>query len=329
MQPIVSVIIPLYNGEKYIIKCLESVRRQNCDNIEVIIVNDESKDNSARLIERYIEKYKTELTIKVINQKNQGQGAARNTGIENATGKYIMFIDQDDTLAKGVLDKFINKAEKDSLDIVEAGYRRVTEDGKILSEVVLKDTPWSKYKVVAPWSKLYRTDFIKENNLRFLPVVLGEDIYLLMNIYSRLPKLDFLDIVGYNWLYNDKSVSNTTYKTIEEKTSLLQLYDMLEELEYRDNLRKDKLYEYFLIKTAVWDVLYTLRTNKYDVVKANSDKIWNWFEEHFAEYDKNSNISLFYPKGESLLIRIIVWGYMLIKKMKLDDVFMRLFCKKI
>lgn len=328
MQPIVSIIIPLYNGEKYIIKCLESVRRQKCKNIEVVIVNDESKDNSVDLIEKYRAKYASQFEIKIVNQKNQGQGAARNTGIENAYGRYMMFIDQDDTLAEGILNKMLATAERDKADIVEAGYQRVTQDGKVTVTVRLKNTEWSKYKVVAPWSKLYRTDFINRNHARFLPVVLGEDIYFLMQLYSFRPKVDFLQDVGYNWLDNDKSLSNTAYKKIEEKTSLLQLYDMLEKLEHKDNLKNDRLYEYFLIKTAVWDILYTVRDNTFDVVNNNSRQIWNWFDEHFAGYKSNPYIKILKPEGETLSIRLVVWGYMLIKKLRLEKLFLKLFSKK-
>lgn len=327
MQPIISIIIPLYNGENYIINCLESIRKQNCSNLEVVIVNDESTDKSVELINIYYLKHNIEMYINVVSQKNQGQGAARNTGIENAKGRYMMFIDQDDTLAEGILNKMLAKAEQSQADIVEAGYQRVTPDGKVTVTVSLKNTGWSKYKVVAPWSKLYRTDFIMVNRIRFLPVVLGEDVYFLMQLYSFMPKVDFLQDIGYNWLDNDKSVSNTTYKKIEEKTSLLQLYDMLENLEYKNRLKGDKMYEYFLIKTAVWDILYTVRNNTYDVVNNNSRQIWNWFDEHFEEYSQNPYIKISKPEGENFFIRLVVWGYMFIKKLRLEKLFLRVFSK--
>lgn len=328
MQPSVSIIIPLYNGEQYIYHCLESIRKQKYQNLEIIIVNDGSIDHSIEKINSYNQRYKKELTIKIINQKNQGQGASRNVGIVNAHGKYMMFIDQDDTLADGIIDKMVIKAEKRNSDIVEAGYRRVRQDGKITVEVALKNTAWSKYKIVAPWSKLYRTEFVIRNNARFLPVILGEDVYFLMQLYSFGPRVDFLEEIGYNWLNNVKSVSNTTYKKIGKETSLLPLYDMLECLEQKENLKKDRLYEYFLIKTAIWNILYTLKNNNYNTVQKNSRQIWIWFDKHFEHYTKNSYIQITKPEGENLKIRLVVWGYMLIKKMGLEQLFLCIFSKK-
>lgn len=328
MQPLVSVIIPLYNGEQYIINCLESLRKQKYQNLEIIIVDDDSTDYSLDKINKYYVKYEKNLIINIIRQNNQGQGASRNTGIENVHGKYLMFIDQDDTLVNGILKKMIVTAEKLSSDIVEAGYRRVSQNGKIKLEVTLQNTEWSKFKVVAPWSKLYRTEFILKNNVRFLPVVLGEDIYFLMQLYSFEPKVDFLEEIGYNWLDNAKSVSNTIYKRLGEETSLLPLYNMLESLKNKEKLKKNRMYEYFLIKTAVWNILYTLRKNNYNIVLENSIQLWNWFNNHFIDYMKNPYIKITKLKGESLKIRFVVWGYMTIKKVRCEWLFLRIFSQK-
>jgi hypothetical protein len=169
----------------------------------------------------------------------------------------------------------------------------------VKQEVKLQQTEWSKYRSIAPWSRLYLTDFIKKNEIAFLPVVLGEDIYFLMQAYSYEPKVAFLEEIGYNWLDNAFSVSNTAHKELGEETSLLKLYNMLESLERAQVLRKDKLYEYFLVKTAVWDILYTARSNSYENVLKNDRSIWNWFEEHFKEYGKNPYISISRPKAST------------------------------
>ena len=364
MQPLISVIIPLYNGEKYIVKCLDSIREQRYFPAEIIIVNDASPDNSVEIIKEYgeinsipvknftdtmkesnvetvqnrVAEYNmktaqnslTENSIKIVlvSKKNQGQGAARNTGVEMASGKYLTFLDQDDTLEPGILQKMVETAEKENADIVSAGYRRVTPDGKVTQEVRLQQTEWSKYKVIAPWSKLYRTEFIKKNSINFLSVVLGEDIYFLMQAYSYAPKVAFLGDIGYNWLDNATSVSNTAHKELAEDTSLLKLYEMLEALENREVLKKDKLYEYFLLKTAIWDILYTSRSNAYQTVLANNAKIWEWFEHHFENYKKNPYVRIGKPQGESLAIRMIVWGYMKIKKWRLEELFLQILSRK-
>lgn len=343
MQPLISVIIPLYNGENYIEKCLDSIRAQNYSPLEIIIVNDDSKDSSVecikgygnrndipvRLMEAGVDRNEAEdglvdgLEIIVIHQCNQGQGAARNTGIRYAKGEYLAFIDQDDTMNEGIFPKMVRTAREESADMVSAGYRRVTPDGRVKQEVSLQQTDWSKYRSIAPWSRLYSTEFIKKNEIMFLPVVLGEDIYFLMQAYSYEPKVAFLEDIGYNWLDNASSVSNTAHKELAEDTSLLKLYDMMEDLKHAEVLRKDKLYEYFLIKTAVWDILYTARSNSYENVLANNRRIWDWFSEHFADYKKNPYVRMMKPKGEGFMIRLIVWGYMLLKRLHLEKLFLR------
>lgn len=309
MSQFVSVIIPLYNGENYICTCLDSIRQQTDVCLEVVIVNDESKDHSLEVIHEYEKKYGDRITINVINQSNQGQGGARNTGIEQAKGDYLMFVDQDDRIEAGIVGKMLQKAVETDADIVSCGYCRVSETGRVKAKVSLLDTEWSKYKSITPWAKLYRADFIRKHQIRFLPVVLGEDIYFLMQAYSYEPKVSILSEIGYQWLDNALSVSNTAHKKLDEDTSLLRLYDMLEKLERKEQLKKDPLYEYFLLKTAVWNILYTRKNNTKENVKLNEKRIWEWFELHFPNYRANPYIGIRTPKGESLLIRMIVWGY--------------------
>lgn len=323
---LVSIIIPVYNGEKYIMKCLDSINNQSYTAIEIVIVDDGSTDQSIELINSYAKKVGTHIII--IRQQNQGQGEARNTGINKVSGEYLMFVDQDDTLESEIVTKLISKAVRTGADIVSSGYRRVTVGGKIKEEVHLKCTKWSKYKIITPWAKIFRTEFIIKNQINFLPVALGEDIFFMMKAYSYNPKIDFLQDIGYNWLNNITSVSNTEHKKIKEKTSLLQLFNMLEQLELKENLKKDKMYEYFLIKIAIWDILYTLRDNDYTVVLKNSKEIWNWFDEHFSDYMKNSYIKVTKPDGESFSIRFIVWGYMTLKRIGLEQVLLKIFSKK-
>ncbi len=326
--PTISVIIPLYNGEKYITECLDSIKDQNYPSVEIVVVNDDSKDNSAKLVDAYRRKYKDFLNLMLINQNNQGQGAARNTGIRKVTGKYLTFLDQDDTLGEGILLKMINKAEANHADIVSCGYQRITKDGKVKQKVQLKQTEWSKYKIIAPWSKLYRTDFIRKNQISFLPAVLGEDIYFLMQAYSHTPNITFLEDIGYQWLDNTGSVSNTAHKKLTQETSLLTLFDMLDSLEYSNVLKQDKMYEYFLQKTAIWDILYTARYNQYTLVKENAATIWNWFEDHFPDYKKNPYLKITTPEGETLKIRLLVWCYMKLKKWGCENLFLKILCRE-
>ena len=120
----ISIIVPIYNTEKYLKKCLDSLINQSKKELEFMLINDGSKDNS----EEIIKEYKDER-IKYYKNKNQGIGKTRNFGIEKATGKYIMFLDSDDYLEKDACELLYKKAEKENLDLVVCDYYKVYSNG--------------------------------------------------------------------------------------------------------------------------------------------------------------------------------------------------------
>lgn len=117
-NPLVSIIIPVYNSEKFLKKCLESVYLQTYKNIEVIIIDDGSTDQSGRMCDEVSEKYKY---IKIIHNSNQGVSMARNCGLDNANGDFIMFLDSDDWLEYDILAKVVEKGIKTNADIIAFG----------------------------------------------------------------------------------------------------------------------------------------------------------------------------------------------------------------
>ena len=155
----VTIIIPVYNAEKTIEKCISSVLNQTYKNLEILVIDDGSKDNSFEVIKSI-----DDPRIKAIKKKNEGVAVTRNKGIKMALGKYIMFIDNDDFIDEDYVETHVNNI-KDN-DIVISGYRRPNEEGKIILELKLEDTPYSKMLVFAPWAKLYRKDFLIKNNIK-------------------------------------------------------------------------------------------------------------------------------------------------------------------
>ena len=124
----VTMIIPVYNAEHYIERCLDSLLKQTYKNLEILVMNDGSTDQSLSIIKRKAEKNKN---IRYYNQKNMGVAKTRNKAISLATGKYIMFMDNDDYLDKDYVTTFVEAIQKDNFDIVIGGYRRITENLKI------------------------------------------------------------------------------------------------------------------------------------------------------------------------------------------------------
>lgn len=174
----VSVIIPVYNVEKYIGECLDSVENQTKkDGVEIICVNDGSKDKSPEILKKHAKKNKR---IKIINQKNKGVSAARNTGMKAAKGKYIMFVDSDDLLIPHAVEKAYQTAEKYDVDVVRFS-NKCFRDGRKIDlnsftydeskvRVVQRkpnESPFKMLKTIMIWNKIYKREFLEKNNLTF------------------------------------------------------------------------------------------------------------------------------------------------------------------
>ena len=150
----ISVIIPVYNSEQYIKKCIESILKQTYTNYEIIIINDGSKDKSKEVIEEL----KKENSDKIIHieQKNMGVAKTRNKGIKKSTGDYIAFIDNDDFIDEDYFEKLIEGSDNGKNDIVLCGYRRPDENGRIIKSLEANNSDWTKFLITAPWAKIYK-----------------------------------------------------------------------------------------------------------------------------------------------------------------------------
>ena len=184
-QPLVSVIIPIYKVEKYMDKCLYSVTKQTFDNLEIILVDDGSPDNSGRKCDDWKKK---DSRIVAIHQKNAGVSVARNSGINIAKGKYIFFVDSDDWLPLDSIEKLISCAEKNKTDFVMGTAIAI---GTISKEIYGENTGMMFHKSdmeqfmvfvdivrtqLGPWAKLYKREIIKKNDLSFpVNIAYGED----------------------------------------------------------------------------------------------------------------------------------------------------------
>lgn len=224
-MPLVSIIIPVYNVEQYIRKALYSVIRQSYTNLEIIIVNDCSPDNSLAICKELLEE---DNRITIIDRKvNGGLSQARNDGIEAASGKYIYFFDSDDFLDEKAIEKMVLKAEKEELDILGinakiwerdncTNYINCSYPDNILcGEDYLVRMIKTDHIYEPVWLYLYRLDIIKENNLRFAKGRLFEDEVWTSQILLISKRVSYLDYAGYNYLKREGSI--TTSSTVDRK----------------------------------------------------------------------------------------------------------------
>lgn len=301
----VTVIIPVYNGEKRIIRCLDSLISQTYKDIKVLLINDGSKDRSEEVIRDYIAK--KELTnVELISHSNRGVSLTRNRGIELANSEYVAFIDQDDYVFADYFERFVEAAEKNHADIVCGGYQRVSEAGKVLRVVKLENHPWAKFVVVAPWAHIYRTSFLKEHNIGFLKTGIGEDVYFSLMAYSYTDRIVTVDYCGYCWVNNVESVSNSKQKTVNANANPFVLLDALDRDIPKDNHIPREWMEYYLYRYIVWYLVFTVRDTPKEVLSEQYDKLFDWLRARYPAFYKNRNISLLGPKGEPMMIRVCV-----------------------
>ena len=192
----ISIIVPIYNAEKYIAKCLDSLINQTKKEIEIILINDGSTDNTEEIIKKYQDE-----RIKYYENKNQGIGKTRNFGIDKATGKYILFVDSDDYLDVNTCQVLFDRAEKDDLDLTVCDFYKVYDNQKIeevklgtFSDTTLEKTPsLINYINLSPWNKLYRSSLIKENNIRFVENLKYEDAPFVIEALDKAKKIGKVD----------------------------------------------------------------------------------------------------------------------------------------
>ena len=326
MKPNVSIIIPVYNSEKYISKCLDSLINQTYKDYELLIVNDGSTDNSQNIINEYKNKYPEIIVLK--EQENLGVAVTRNNAIEEAKGKYIMFIDNDDFVDKDYVETFVKEIEKNDYDVILGGYRRPNKEGKIVKELKLPQEDWAKFMIFAPWARIYKREYLIKNDIKFLHVNIGEDVFFNIQAMLISDKIKIIDYIGYNWFYNEQSVSNTKQKNINN----LQIYKLLNSC-YDILLKKNilekhyEIIEMYFIRYIVWFLLFSTKKVKYETIKLEYTKIFNWLKERFPNYRNNQLIGMFTPKGEILSVRLTVYIFMKMEKLHLGKLFLGIYSK--
>ncbi|MGM9846697.1 MAG: glycosyltransferase family 2 protein [Muribaculaceae bacterium] len=210
-MPLISIIIPVYNAEKYLCECIDSILRQQIDNWEIILVNDGSTDKSGEICDRYASKFKS---IKVIHQKNSGQAAARNVGLDNAKGEFITFIDADDMISREyfscmLLDMGVHKADIASVDFTQnKDHILYREPGGWRLHIyspkgAIKNLLYQQGLNSGVAGKLYLAEIF--NGVRFVEGIIYEDLEIMPRIFEKAKRIIHLERDEYYYRKNSKS----------------------------------------------------------------------------------------------------------------------------
>lgn len=248
MQPKVSVIVPAYNCEKYIGKCIESICNQTYSNIEILIINDGSKDNTKDVINSFVNK---DNRIVYIEQKNSGPSAARNAGLDNASGEYVMFVDSDDTVSEYYVKSLLDGILIEKSDLVCCGYIDISIYGQLkYSDFTSSSDNIRKENILTKvckgtggvlWCKIFRKDIIDLYNIRMnKDIYMCEDLIFVLQYVSYCENFKYLDeyLYYYNRL-NTNSISSNISKSYLR--NYIDVCKHIETILLNNNLGKNKV----------------------------------------------------------------------------------------
>ena len=300
-MPKVSIIIPVYNVEQFLDKCINSAKEQTLQDIEIILIDDESPDGSPQMCDEYAKK---DYRIKVVHKKNGGLGFARNNGLELATGEYVTFLDSDDFVDMSTYEHLYNLVTKYDLDVVYYKFKRFVNEEDILSEKINNDIteysgkdvkelmldiiasePSAKmdHKIAcSSCTALYRLSIIRENNVKFHSEreLISEDLIFNLDYLKYAQKIAFNDSVHYYYRMNPMSLTSTVRTDRMDKN--IELYEYIKknllnwELDIQKGLERNQRLFIGYSRSAIKLLLkssYNKKTEWLDNVLAKS--IWN------------------------------------------------------
>ncbi len=314
----VSIIIPIYNAEKYLEKCLKSILNQKYKDYEVIAVNDGSIDKSYEIICDY--QQENPNIFKVYTQENKGQSCARNLAMKYAKGEYVTFLDSDDYIKEDYLEVLVSAAEKNQSDMVCSGEVRIDENGKIVSKIRYKlDKKGNCTLRRLNFSgKIYKKAFLEKNNIAFAEGKVYEDNPFNMMAFALAKNLVVIDYIGY---YQIVHMGSTTTKKIQ--TDKLPFDEIEKAVRYvKDNKSKVNDYELFEYTVFSFFTYFLFKANKqhyyFDIEGRKSDKevvykicdymkmlIYNFF----PDYKKNRYVKKMKGKGVSSVQKVGVFFF--------------------
>lgn len=284
----VSVIIPVYNVENYIEECVESVINQTLKEIEIIIVNDGTKDNSIKKIEKYL----SNPRVILINKENGGVSSARNAGLEIARGEYISFVDSDDFIELTMLEDLYNESK--GMDIVFSNFARIDslennikiEKNNFKNLEIKEGSYFYNIELGYVVNRIYNHEFLKKFNIKFKENMLMEDLLFSLKVFSIAKKVKYLDKVHYYYRIDiNSSIVNTLIKNKELMNKTYnQLIEEVEKFLIEFEGKKFIKLRIFLTKIDLFVRKKKLNNEKINnkKIKEIEEKIENLWDENFS-----------------------------------------------
>lgn len=296
----ISIIIPVYGVEKYIVKCIESIVNQTYKNLEIIIINDGTKDNSIKLVEDNF----NDKRIKIYNRKNEGQASARNFGIKQATGKYIMFIDSDDFVDINMIKDMYDVMTKEKSNLVICDYYKYYNENnkeaiKIIPFYDKKNSKCSVISMPGPVCKLFKKEIFDKYDITFLEHKCFEDNAIMPFACAVSGKFSYINKPYYYYVQREGSSLNKQkydrqwediFDSLENLYQKFASYKMLDE--YYQEL--EYIYIEYLLHAA------NLKFLPYNEGRKNIPKVAKTLKTKFPSWRKNK-----YYKQENIKYKVM------------------------
>lgn len=328
MKPLVTISIPLFKCEDFIETCLQSVLAQTYTNLEVTLINDCTPDRSVQIAERFIEKYRLQDTWQILHlTENSGLSVVRNKGIDTARGKYLFFLDSDDTITPGCIEKLVDLAEKEQVQMtigyvngirLESGEKFDVFPVKLSKDVLRNNRDIFEIFIeggipVHSWNKLIRTDFLRNHKLYFVKGLFAQDSLHTFHMMLKLESIAVFRKKTYHYYLHKKSVIHNRNKRNFDNWQTIAEYIHRSMKEESDPYRKQKILQY-LINYKTTTLLMNWKAQK------NPD-LW---KESYRNYQKLDALKLGDYLGrrfskdikkKSLLLSLpVTLGYWLFRK---------------
>ena len=292
-MPKVSIIVPVYNVEKYIEKCLESLVNQTLEDIEIIVVNDGTKDNSKEKILQYLEKNPQKIVY--LEKENGGLSDARNYGMKVAKGEYIAFLDSDDYIEKNMYEEMYKKAKEENSDMVECDFlweylnseKKVIKQKKDIGKIYESKKQMLVDVRVVAWNKIIKREILEKTKIQFPVGLRYEDVEFTYKLIPHLNKVSFVKKCFIHYVQRKESIANTqNARTKEIFTVLENVIDYYKKNKWYEEYEKELEYIYtrFLLCSSL------KRMCKIEDKKERKialDKTWEKLNNKFPKWKKN------------------------------------------
>ncbi|SUX46939.1 glycosyltransferase family 2 protein [Chryseobacterium indoltheticum] len=330
MNPLVTISIPIFKCEKFIIRCLESVKNQTYKNLEIVLVNDCTPDDSMLLVKNFMDA-NPDLTIKIIeHQENSGLSVVRNNGIKASTGKYLFFLDSDDEITTDCIELLVKKAEKTDAQIIIAQNRWIntfdntTKDFGFptITEKKYYDNNLEIFSVYSKggfpsssWNKLFKRDFIVDNQIYFVPGLFAQDELWFFHLLLKTDTLAIIDDITYlYYLHGESVIFNRKKKNFENYLTILEYLTKSYKEEKNSELKMLIKNKIILFKEMVlvmqWKALKDkeyLKTNISRMQKLVRLNLSDYFSSKYSLDVKKKNFFHNIPAG--LAVKLFIWRF--------------------